>query len=276
MLALVLSAVLATQAQETITVQRVLVDVRVTNDRGEPVTDLAPADFAVRIAGKPAVVESAEFVRDVVGSQLSEIQREESPTTANRQPTTAGRTIVLFVQTDFARHNTRTHGQLNFLRYADDMIRAFAPEDRIAVFSFDSHLKFRLDLTGDKEQVVAALTDSISIDHPPPPPAVPEPSLAPHLSRDAMRRAAHAETALLLVAHALRQVPGTKSLLLLGWGRSAATTSSRCAHRNRCRAMRTRSTCASSAAARACSRRCPSPSDKARARCLHNFLCRRF
>ena len=215
MLALVLSAALAAQVQETITVERVLVDVRVTNDAGEPVVDLAPADFQVRIGGKQAFVESVEFVRDVVSSQLSEIPGD--PPTANRQPST-GRTIILFVQTDFARHPTRTHGQLNFLRYADDMIAALAPEDRIAVFSFDSHLKFRLDLTSDKQQVIEALTDTISIDHPPPPPAVPEPALAPHLSRDAMRRAAHSETALLLVAHALRQVPGTKSLLLLGWG----------------------------------------------------------
>ena len=218
MLALVLSAVLAAQVQETITVERVLVDVRVTNDLGEPVVDLTPADFDVRIGGKRAFVESAEFVRDVVGSQLSEIPGDTAQTTDNRQPTTTGRTIILFVQTDFARHPTRTHGQLNFLRYADDMIAELAPEDRIAVFSFDSHLKFRLDLTSDKQQVIEALTDTISIDHPPPPPAVPEPSLAPHLSRDAMRRAAHSETALLLVAHALKQVPGTKSLLLLGWG----------------------------------------------------------
>ena len=217
MLALLLSAALAAQVQETITVERVLVDLRVTDDAGEPVADLTPADFVVRIGGKQAVVESVEFVRDVVGSPLSEPSRDTAQTTDNRQPTT-GRTIVLFVQTDFARHPTRTHGQLNFLRYADDMIAAFAPEDRIAVFSFDSHLKFRLDLTSDKQQVIDALTATISIDHPPPPPAVPAPSLAPHLSRDAMRRAAHSESALLLVAHALKQVPGTKSLLLLGWG----------------------------------------------------------
>jgi VWFA-related protein len=219
MIALVLSAVLAAQVQETITVQRVLVDIRVTTDRGEPVTDLAPADFEVKIADKPAVVESAEFVRDVA-DKSSSLRVAEEPArrlddSATRQ---LGRTIILFVQTDFARHPTRTQGQLNFLRYARDMVAAFAPEDRVAVFSFDSHLKFRLDLSTDKQQIIEALTDTISIDHPPPPPVVPEPSLAPHLDRDAMRRAAQSEKALLLVAYALRQVPGPKSLLLLGWG----------------------------------------------------------
>lgn len=220
MFALVLSAVLAAQVQETITVQRVLVDVRVTTDAGEPVTDLGPADFEVRIAGKRAIVESAEWVPDVADESTSlrvdeaaDARRLEDSST--RRP---GRTIILFIQTDFARHHTRTHGQLNFLRHADDMIAALAPEDRVAVFSFDSHLKFRLDLTTDKKQVIDAMNASISIDHPPPPPVVPEPALAPHLNRDAMRRAAHSETALLLIAYALRQVPGTKSLLLLGWG----------------------------------------------------------
>jgi VWFA-related protein len=222
MLALLLSAVLSSQVQETITVERVLADVRVTNDRGEPVTDLTAADFEVRVAGKAAVVESAEWVSDVGAAPSPEPDRDDSQTTDNRQPAAGaqprGRTLVLFVQTDFARHPTRTHGQLNFLRYADDMIESFAPEDRIAVFSFDSHLKFRLDLTTDKQRVIEALRECISIDHPPPPPVVAEPSLAKHLDREAMRRAAHSETALLLVAHALRQVPGTKSILLLGWG----------------------------------------------------------
>jgi VWFA-related protein len=216
MLALLLSAALAAQVQETMTVERVLVDLRVTNDAGDPVLGLTAADFAVRIGGKQAHVESVEFVRDV-GWAAARPALAATEGQAEARPT-SGRTIILFVQTDFARHPTRTHGQLNFLRYADDMVAAFAPEDRIAVFSFDSHLKFRLDLTSDKQQVIEALTDTISIDHPGPPPAVTEPSLAPHLSRDAMRRAAHSETALLLVAHALKQVPGTKSLLLMGWG----------------------------------------------------------
>ncbi|HUR81101.1 MAG TPA: VWA domain-containing protein [Thermoanaerobaculia bacterium] len=218
MFALLFAAALSTtQVQETITVERVLVDVRVTNDSGELFEDLTPADFTVKIAGKPAEVESAEFIHDTP-------TLDDSPSTGNQQPATfraaqaRGRTIVLFIQTDFAREPTRTHGQLNFLRYADDMLETFAPEDRFAVFSFDSHLKFRLDLTTDRRQVLDAITDSVSIDHPPPPPVVAEPSLAEHLDRDAMRRAAHSEKALLLVAHALKFVPGPKSMLLLGWG----------------------------------------------------------
>jgi VWFA-related protein len=236
MLAFVLAAALSTPVhetvqetiQETIHVERVLVDVRVVDDFGAPVLDLTPEDFEVRIARKRAVVESVEFVRDDVGSSWSAPSGAQAPTTDNRQPTTTaqprGRTIILFVQTDVARESSRVHGHMNFVRYAEDMIAELAPDDRVAVFSFDSHLKFRLDLTTDKQRVIEALSASIFLDHPPPPPVVPAPSLARHLDRDAMRRAAHAEKALLLVAHALRQVPGPKSLLLIGWGLGELTT----------------------------------------------------
>jgi VWFA-related protein len=225
MFALLLSAVLTAQVQETITVERVLVDVRVTDDRGEPVTDLSPADFDVRIARRPAIVEAAEWIDDIAGPPPVRVEEVSEPIEDPRPAASAARTIVLFVQTDFARHPTRTHGQLNFLRYADEMIDSFAPDDRLAVFSFDSHLKFRLDLTTDKRRVIEALKESIAIDHPPAPPVVAEPSLARHLNVEAMRRAAHSETALLLVAHALRSIPGTKSLLLLGWGLGERTPS---------------------------------------------------
>ena len=225
MFALLLSALLTAQVQETITVERVLVDVRVTDDRGEPVTDLTPADFDVRIARRPATVEAAEWIDDIAGPPPVRANERSDAVDEPPPATSAARTIVLFVQTDFARHPTRTHGQLNFLRYADEMIDSFAPDDRMAVFSFDSHLKFRLDLTTDKRRVIEALKESIAIDHPPPPPLVAEPSLARHLNVEAMRRAAHSETALLLVAHALRSIPGTKSLLLLGWGLGERTPS---------------------------------------------------
>ena len=222
MLALLLAAALPIQApaplQESITVERVLVDVRVTDDYGEPVLGLTPADFAIRIAGKHATVESVEWVQDGVAATTEALVNTAVDDAAAPAVAPRGRTIVLFVQTDFGRHQTRTHGHLNFLRHADEMLAAFGPDDRFAVFSFDSHLKFRLDLTSDRRLVLEALKRTISIDHPPPPPAVPEPSLAKRLDRQAMRRAAHSENAMLLLAYALQGIPGPKAMLLLGWG----------------------------------------------------------
>lgn len=215
MLALLLSAWLGAQVQETITVRRVLVDVRVTNGNGDPVTDLTAADFDVRMGGKRAVVESAEWVADVA-AQPAVAAPAEAPRAGTR--TASGRLLVLFVQTDFTRNPARTSGQMKFLNYAKELIDSLEPADRMAVFSFDSHLKFRSDFTNDKEVLHAAMRNTLWIDHPPPPPAVPEPSLAPRLDREAMRRAAHSETAIALIGNALAPIRGPKSMILLGWG----------------------------------------------------------
>jgi VWFA-related protein len=221
MLALMLSAVLAApQLQETITVTRVLADVRVTNDDGDPITDLTAADFEARIAGKKAVIESVEWIADTASERLIQNAIAEEPASeapdAPVQP--EGRLIVLFMQTDFARNMLRTEGQLKFLHFAEEMVDSFEPEDRLAVFSFDSHLKFRLDFTSDKEKVRDALRGGIYIDEPPVPPIVPSPALFSRLNRDEMKRAASSETALHLIGNALRPIPGPKSLILLGWG----------------------------------------------------------
>jgi VWFA-related protein len=221
MLAFALCAVLAApQLQEEITVSRVLVDVRVTDFAGEPVTDLIASDFDVRIAGKRAVVESVEWVPDVVERRAGfspPLPSGEPERRAEARPT-SGRLIVLFVQTDFGRNTWRTQGHMKFLLYADELIDTFAPEDRIAVLSFDSHLKFRLDFSSDRAAIRQALRDTIFTDSPPPPPIVPSPSLAAYLDRDELRRAAVSETGIALVADALRPIPGPKTIVLLGWG----------------------------------------------------------
>ncbi|HEX2062177.1 MAG TPA: VWA domain-containing protein [Thermoanaerobaculia bacterium] len=211
------AALMAQQYEETITVSRVLVDVRVTDHQGNAITGLTPADFHVRIGGKPATIESLEWLDDTGGAAAAPAA-EESRAEARPASRPRGRLFVVFVQTDFARNNFRLVGQMHFNRYADEFIASLAPEDRVAVFSFDSHLKFRRDFTSDKEDLGKALREALLIDRPPPPPAVPSPSLAPRLDREAMRRVTTSEDALLLVANALSPIDGPKQLLLIGWG----------------------------------------------------------
>lgn len=141
--ALVLSAILAVQLQETITVSRVLVDVRVTEWGGEPIADLTAADFDVRIDGRRASVESVEWIDEGSGVAESPSRRvaEEKPAAEPRgdsETRRLGRLVVIFVQTDFTRQSLRIEGQMKFLMYADEMLATLGPEDRVAVFSFDS------------------------------------------------------------------------------------------------------------------------------------------
>lgn len=205
------------QFRETIEVVRILVDVRVTDFDGDPVTDLTAADFTVRIGRKRAAVESAIWIDDVAGEESLAL-RSDGETEIRLPAQRRGRLFVAFVQTDFGRNSWRTTGQMSFSRYATELIESLEPEDRVAVFSFDSHLKFRSDFTSDKTVAAAAVRDSIFIDRPPPPPPVPSPSLASSLDPDEMRRAGSSEVALLIIANALRKIEGPKSLLLIGWG----------------------------------------------------------
>lgn len=212
LLLLVAASAVHAQFRERIEVLRIVVDLRVTDARGNPVSDLQPEDVTVSIGGKRAEIESLEWIDDTsrdAGSQSAELAEASQP---------QGRLFVFFVQTDFARNAMRTQGHMSFLRYAEKMIDAFAPEDRVAVLQFDSHLRFRLDFTSDKDDVRRALRDTLRIDDPPAPAIVHEPSLASRLDRDAMRRAADSERGLLILGRALRTIPGPKTIFLLGWG----------------------------------------------------------
>jgi hypothetical protein len=193
------------QYEETITVTRYVVQVRVTHMSGEPIPDLAAQDFTVTLGGKPAEIDSIRWLDGrhtdaVTAADDGELQVVEEP---------RGRLFVFFIQTDFTRNGARMRGQMNFNLIADRILGLMQPEDRVAVFSYDSQLKFRLDFTADREAIRHAIRRSLRLDRPPPPPEVDEPSLAPHFDREAAQRATTSEHALL---------EGPKTILLAGWG----------------------------------------------------------
>jgi VWFA-related protein len=211
------TAAAGAQVAETVTVERVLIDARVTIANGEPIEGLSAGDFTVKIDGLPAKVESVTWIADTEAARaLAEVHQEVPQEGADVAP--AGRLFVLFVQTDFARHTTRLGGAMKFMPYVKDLLEMFEPEDRVAVFSFDSHLKFRIDFTSDPEKVYEAVQATLLIDDPPPPPIVANPSLARRLDRKQMKDATSSEASLTIVGNALRPIPGPKTLILLGWG----------------------------------------------------------
>jgi VWFA-related protein len=207
---------------ETITVERVLVDARVTTAAGDPILNLTKQDFIVKIDGKPAVVESVEWIPDsALARELAGLDERlplEEPSALMDIPAPQGRLLVFFVQTDFGRHPTRVGGQMKFLSYVDQIIDGLDEADRVAVLSFDSHLKFRLDFSNDKDEIREAVRSALLIDNPQWPRIVPLPSLASRLKRDEMRRLTSSEQALLAIGNALLPIRGPKSMILLGWG----------------------------------------------------------
>src|SRR6059058_3452468 len=112
------------QLTEKISVERVIVDARVTDDRGEPITDLEAKDFRVKIDGKPVKVESAEWVPETAAARgLASVGRtqEENPN-PDQQPAPAGRLLIFFIQTDFARNAVRIGGQMHIMENADELV----------------------------------------------------------------------------------------------------------------------------------------------------------
>src|SRR5436190_8920233 len=116
------AAVAPQTLQENITVERVLVDARVTNDSGVPVLGLKPEDFRVKIDGKVAKIESAEWIPESSEARALANIDEPAPAEVNtsmEQPAPRGRLLVFFFQTDFTRLPSRTGGQMQILSMRD-------------------------------------------------------------------------------------------------------------------------------------------------------------
>src|SRR5437870_3446891 len=126
---------LPAQIQEQITVERILVDTRVTDDRGNPITGLKVADFKVRVDGKPAIVESVEWIPETAAArELASIDAAIADVnTTLDQPAPHGRLLIFFYQTDFARNSSRIAGQMQTVVNADDWLYWLDSEDRVAV-----------------------------------------------------------------------------------------------------------------------------------------------
>lgn len=199
---------------ETIEVARVIIDAHVLYDDGSPVLELEAKDFRVRIDRKLAEIESIEWISALEPSeiQVSPEQIEEP----GAVPTPRGRLIVMFFQTDFQR--ARVIGQVRMIKEAKRFLETLTPDDRVAVVSFDSHLKLRQDFTSDTNKLIDAIESSIKIDDPSPLEVVPEPSLRARLSAGTAKESETSEEALFHLGNALLPVPGPKTLLLFGWG----------------------------------------------------------
>src|SRR4051794_31607154 len=84
---------------ERVDVQRVLLDVRVTDGLGQPIEALTTTDFVVRIDGKPVTVESAAWVTGALRSEGFYTTASGSRV-ATPVPTVEGRLIVFLIQKD--------------------------------------------------------------------------------------------------------------------------------------------------------------------------------
>lgn len=209
--------------REEARVDRVTLDAHVTNGRGDVIEGLGPSDFLVTVDGRVVPLESAEWVSaetpevaapSVPADEIfSAPSAPPSPALAEAAP---GRLLIFFFQTDYT--TSRLLGLVRMGLQARKFLDSLLPTDRVAVLSFDSHLKLRQDFTADRGRIVAAIEACLRMGEPPAQTPSPGPSLARHLDRAAALKAVTPERAFALIASAAEPIPGGKSLLFFGWG----------------------------------------------------------
>ena len=125
---------------------RIIIDARVLDDRGNPVPGLTADDFKVKIDGKIVRVETATWVggpeTDLVAAPVSPALGEAGAAL------TPGRLIVFLFQKDL--EPSRIVGLMRMLLKSRNLLETLTPNDRVAILSFDSHLKIWTDFTNDR------------------------------------------------------------------------------------------------------------------------------
>jgi VWFA-related protein len=190
---------------EHVTVSRILLDARAVDSRGQPIRGLTASHFKVRVDGKPGRVESAEWV----GQEEPPVQRAEAVGQG-------GRLIVLLFQKDL--EPTRIVGLMRMLIDTREFLDSLGPDDRVAVLSFDTHLRNWLDFTTDLDKVRDVLQRGILFKYPTRVEPVPSPALMSTLDIVRADRAYSMEDVLALLGQALEPLPGSKSVVLVGHG----------------------------------------------------------
>ena len=199
---------------ERVDVARIIIDARVLDDRGNSVPGLTADDFKVSIDGKSVRVETATWVggRDTG----PDVASESTPFGEAGAPPGPGRLIVFLFQKDY--EPSRIFGLMKMLLKSRNVLERLTPNDRVAVLSFDSHLKIWTDFTNDRERLDRVLGHDLLLERPPVVRASSAPSLLERLNPDTGRRTHGIERALELIGEALEPLPGSKSLVLIGYG----------------------------------------------------------
>jgi VWFA-related protein len=208
--------------EESIEVSLRTCAVRVLDVGGKPILGLRPEDFRADVARRRIPVLAVEWVGPgaalSVPAMADAVAAETPPGRFEIAPAAqeAGRLVVVFVQADM--NPTRVSGQMRLRPYTRELLDTLHPSDRVAVVSFDSHLKLWQDFDTDLEATHRAIDVAFRYSPEVVVAAARPHSLARHFDPEAARRAASPERALELVGRALEALPGQKTLIFLGWG----------------------------------------------------------
>jgi VWFA-related protein len=199
--------------EERVTVSRVLVDARVIDGRGQPITNLSTQDFSVDLDGRRARVDWSQWIGVVPPSPPSDAA--SPPAQPGGQVPQTGRLIVFLFQKDLM--SSRVEGMVAMMREASRYVERLGPLDRAAVAVYEHRLQIWQDFTSERERLRRVLGGGI-LHAPPSAERAGYPSLQEALDSKAARKAHSPELGLLALGNALNQIEGAKSLVLFGFG----------------------------------------------------------
>lgn len=210
--------------QSEITVSLATVVVRVLGPDGKPLVGLRPEDFRVRMGEKEVPVVAVDWTtRATVEDEPAAAPPAEPPPAIVQElpaapPAAAGKWVLFFVQADL--EPSRIKGQMGLLPMVHKFLDTLDPGDRLAMVSYDSHLRLRLDWTGSRDAVYDALRRAVRFggDFQLDGDGSVRDSMKELLDLDAAKRAATPEKALVVTADALAGLPGEKVVVYVGWG----------------------------------------------------------
>ncbi len=197
---------------EKVDVARVLIDARAIDRLGRPLLGLEASNFQVRIDGKPARVESVQWV---AGALLASGLDPGAYRVQSMRPA-AGRLVVFLFQKSLERG--RITGFMRMLLELRGFLDGFTPHDRLAVLAFDSRLRLWLDFTADVDRVRQVLARHLLFGGPAPIPDPGFPSLREAVEGQRPDRTYNIESALRVIANALEPLPGAKTVVVVGHG----------------------------------------------------------
>jgi VWFA-related protein len=136
-----------------------VVDVTVTDSKGNPVYGLTQSDFTIEEDGKPQPVRSfLETRKDSPSASTNSIQRPKLPlsTYTNRQPppTTSASNIILLDSL-----NVDPTDQMRARQHAAKYFNAMPPGTQVALFGLGNGLRILQGFTSDPEALIAAMDD---------------------------------------------------------------------------------------------------------------------
>jgi len=214
---------------DEIDVAIVSVVVRVVDSWGRPILGLKPQDFRVKVGKREIPVTGLDWIGES-GSDAP-VQAATLPAlppgvpddgvieALTTPPPSPGKLVVFFVQADLTP--TRISGQLRLRPFTRELLATLNPQDRVAVVSYDSHLKLWQDFTADRAATHATLDQAMLFGDEPARSdlAAGDPvSLADHFDRADAFAAASPERALEVLGKAMKPLHGEKTMIFLGWG----------------------------------------------------------